>query len=39
MWTILTNGEMGETYLIGADGEKSNIDVLRAILERIGEAY
>ena len=37
VWTILTRGEMGETYLIGADGEKSNIDVLRAILERMGK--
>ncbi|MGN8895282.1 dTDP-glucose 4,6-dehydratase [Collinsella sp. HCP28S3_E9] len=36
VWTILTKGEMGETYLIGADGERSNIDVLRAILERMG---
>ena len=27
---------MGETYLIGADGERSNIDVLRAILEGMG---
>lgn len=32
VWTILTKGRLGETYLIGADGEKSNIDVLRAIL-------
>ena len=38
VWTILTKGEMGETYLIGADGEKSNIDVLRAILTRMGKA-
>ena len=37
VWTILTKGEMGETYLIGADGEKSNIDVLRAILTRMGK--
>ena len=37
VWTILTRGEMGETYLIGADGERSNIDVLRAILERMGK--
>ena len=35
VWTILTKGEMGETYLIGADGERSNIDVLRAILTRL----
>lgn len=27
---------MGETYLIGADGERSNIDVLRMILEAMG---
>ena len=37
VWTILTKGRIGETYLIGADGEKSNIDVLRAILERMGK--
>ena len=36
VWAILTKGEMGETYLIGADGERSNIDVLRAILARMG---
>ena len=36
VWTILTKGEMGETYLIGADGERSNTDVLRAILTRMG---
>ncbi len=37
VWTILTKGAIGETYLIGAAGEKSNIDVLRAILERMGK--
>lgn len=37
VWTILTKGRMGETYLIGADGEKSNIDVLRAILAEMGK--
>ena len=36
VWTILEKGRMGETYLIGADGEKNNIDVLRAILEGMG---
>ena len=36
VWTILTKGRMGETYLIGADGERSNIDVLHAILEVMG---
>ena len=37
VWTILTRGEIGETYLIGADGEKSNIDVLRLILSHMGK--
>ncbi|WP_165249579.1 dTDP-glucose 4,6-dehydratase [Adlercreutzia sp. ZJ141] len=36
VWLILTKGRVGETYLIGADGEKSNIDVLRSILESMG---
>ncbi len=37
VWTILTRGRIGETYLIGADGEKNNIDVLRAILAGMGK--
>ncbi|OUO60111.1 dTDP-glucose 4,6-dehydratase [Collinsella sp. An271] len=36
VWTILTRGRVGETYLIGADGERSNIDVLRAVLRAMG---
>ena len=36
VWAILTCGRAGETYLIGADGERSNIDVLRAILAAMG---
>lgn len=36
VWTILERGCLGQTYLIGADGEKSNIDVLRLILEAMG---
>lgn len=35
VWTILTKGRLGETYLIGADGERNNLDVLRAILQRM----
>jgi dTDP-glucose 4,6-dehydratase len=34
---ILVDGVIGETYLIGADGEKSNIDVLRLILQEMGK--
>ena len=37
VWCILTKGRYGETYLIGADGERSNIDVLHAILEGMGK--
>lgn len=37
VWTILTRGRSGETYLIGAHGEKSNIDVLRLILTIMGK--
>ena len=36
VWAILTRGRIGETYLIGAEGERSNIDVLRAILGAMG---
>lgn len=36
VWAILTRGRAGETYLIGADGERSNIDVMHAILEGMG---
>ncbi len=38
VWAILSKGNIGETYLIGADGEKNNIDVLHAILEGMGKA-
>mgnify|MGYP000750839804 FL=1 len=37
VWTILTKGNIGETYLIGADGEKNNLDVLHAILKSMGK--
>ena len=36
VWDILTKGRMGETYLIGADGERNNITVLRMILAAMG---
>jgi dTDP-glucose 4,6-dehydratase len=32
VWRILEDGVMGRTYLIGADGERDNASVLRAIL-------
>lgn len=36
VWTILERGEIGRTYLIGADGERSNLQVVRQILELMG---
>lgn len=37
VWTILTKGRLGETYLIGADGERNNITVLHDILRVMGQ--
>jgi dTDP-glucose 4,6-dehydratase len=33
---ILERGQIGETYLIGADGERNNLDVVRMILAHFG---
>ena len=33
VWIILTKGRIGETYLIGADGEEDNKTVIELILE------
>lgn len=38
VWAILEKGMSGETYLIGADGEKSNREVLELILELMGRS-
>ncbi|MBA8920999.1 dTDP-glucose 4,6-dehydratase [Nesterenkonia jeotgali] len=35
--SILERGRTGETYLIGADGEKNNKEVIRAILTEMGQ--
>jgi len=37
VWKIVTDGKIGETYLIGADGEKDNKKVLELILEAMGQ--
>jgi len=36
VWEILTRGRAGTTYLIGADGETSNLEVVRTLLELFG---
>lgn len=38
VWTILTKGKIGETYLIGADGEQDNKTVMEMILELMGHS-
>ena len=35
VWTILNDGKIGETYLIGANGEKNNKEVLELILKEM----
>ena len=36
VWEILTRGRVGETYLVGADGERDNVTVLREVLRLMG---
>ncbi|MGC5616626.1 dTDP-glucose 4,6-dehydratase [Georgenia sp. Z1491] len=36
VWTIIEKGTPGETYLIGADGERSNKEVVELILTQMG---
>lgn len=38
VWAIIERGEIGETYLIGADGEKNNLEVVKLILDEFGLA-
>ncbi|GAA3802544.1 dTDP-glucose 4,6-dehydratase [Cellulomonas soli] len=37
VWAIIDKGRIGETYLIGADGEKDNKTVIELILELMGQ--
>ncbi|GAA2234947.1 dTDP-glucose 4,6-dehydratase [Rarobacter faecitabidus] len=36
VWRIIDEGQAGSTYLIGADGEASNLDVVRGLLQIFG---
>ena len=38
MLAILERGRIGETYLIGADGERTNLQVVTAILRHFGHS-
>ncbi len=37
VWLILNEGKIGETYLIGADGERNNKEVIEEILGLLGQ--
>ena len=36
VWAVLERGVIGETYLLGADGERSNLQVVGAVLGCLG---
>jgi dTDP-glucose 4,6-dehydratase len=36
VWRILADGQIGRTYLIGAEGERDNLSVLRTLLRLMG---
>ncbi len=38
VWAIVDRGRIGQTYLIGADGEQNNLEVVGMILEEFGKA-
>ena len=38
VWRILTDGTLGRTYLIGAEGERDNLTVMRTILRLMGRS-
>lgn len=37
IWTVLTRGQAGRVYNIGGNSEKTNLDVVRTILHRVGK--
>src|SRR5262245_34447079 len=36
VWRILISGQLGRTYLVGAEGERDNLSVMRTILRLMG---
>lgn len=38
VWAIIDRGQIGETYLIGANGEKNNLEVVKLILTEFGQS-
>lgn len=36
VWAVIDKGQIGETYLLGANGERSNLQVVKTILAELG---
>jgi dTDP-glucose 4,6-dehydratase len=37
VWAVIEKGEVGQTYLLGADNQRSNLEVVRALLRIMGK--
>ena len=37
VWAVLERGKIGQTYLLGADNQRSNLQVVKALLEIMGK--
>jgi len=37
VWAVLDKGVVGQTYLLGADNQRSNLEVVKALLEIMGK--
>jgi dTDP-glucose 4,6-dehydratase len=38
VWAVIEKGEIGQTYLLGADNQRSNLEVVRALLGIMGKS-
>lgn len=36
VWAVIEKGQMGETYLLGANGERTNLQVVSTVLQALG---
>ena len=37
VWAVIDNGQIGQTYLLGANNERSNLQVVQSLLEILGK--
>ena len=38
VWAVIEKGQIGQTYLLGSDNQRSNLQVVRAILSAMGQS-